>query len=72
MKRKFNLKRFLSSPLCPPSTLRRGQTAVEYLLVTVALTVAFSLVYTSLQWYLSKQFTSGGVIILKMYQEDPW
>ena len=73
MKRKFNCKRFFSyTPSTKPSTLRRGQTAVEYLLVTVALTVAFAMVYRTLQWYLASQFTSGGVIILRMYQEDPW
>jgi hypothetical protein len=64
---KFNPKRFLSAV-----RRRRGQTAVEYLLVTVALVIAFTMMYRSLQWYLSRQFTSGGVIILRMYQEDPW
>jgi len=71
MKRKFNCKRFLSYALSP-NTLRRGQTAIEYLLVTVALTVAFASVYRVLQWYLASQFTTGGVVILRMYQEDPW
>lgn len=51
---------------------RRGQTAVEYLLVTVLLVIVFSMMYRSLQWYLSNQFTRGGVIILQMYKEDPW
>ena len=50
---------------------RRGQTAVEYLLVTVSLTVAFAMVYRVLQVYLSRQFENGGVIILRMYSEDP-
>ena len=63
-----------SSTLYPkPSTLkRRGQTTVEYLLVTVSLLTVFVMMYRSLQWYLSKQFTNGGVIILRMYKEDPW
>lgn len=52
--------------------LRRGQTAVEYLLVTVVLTVTFALVYRVLQSYLSRQFTRGGIIIIRMYKEDPW
>ena len=51
---------------------RRGQTAIEYLLVTVSLLFVFVMMYRSLQWYLSGQFTKGGVIILKMYKEDPW
>ena len=60
-----NLKR-------PVFSLRRGQTAIEYLLVTVSLLTVFIMLYRSLQWYLAKQFTSGGVIILRMYKEDPW
>jgi hypothetical protein len=51
---------------------RRGQTAVEYLLVTVALTVAFATVYRVVQWYLVRQFRQGGMIILHMYKEVPW
>jgi len=51
---------------------RRGQTAIEYLLVTVSLLFVFVMMYRSLQWYLSSQFTKGGVIILRMYKEDPW
>ncbi len=51
---------------------RRGQTAIEYLLVTVSLLAVFVMLYQSLQWYLSSQFTRGGVMILQMYKEDPW
>ena len=51
---------------------RRGQTAVEYLLVTVTLTVAFATAFRVLQWYLAGEFKRGGVIILKMYHETPW
>jgi Flp pilus assembly pilin Flp len=51
---------------------RKGQTAIEYLLVTVSLLFVFVMMYRSLQWYLSDQFTRGGVIILQMYKEDPW
>ena len=52
-------------------TKRRGQTAIEYLLVTVSLLTVFIMMYRSLQWYLARQFTTGGVIILRMYKEDP-
>jgi len=51
---------------------RRGQTVVEYLLVTVALTVTFSVMYRTLQWYLARQFRQGGLLILRMYKELPW
>ena len=51
---------------------RRGQTAVEYLLITVALTIAFASIYRVLQWYLTKQFRQGGIVILRMYKELPW
>jgi len=54
------------------STARRGQTAIEYLLVTVSLLVVFVVMYQSLQWYLSGEFTRGGLIILRMYKEDAW
>ena len=69
MRWEFDLKRFSPSAL---KRLRRGQTAVEYLLVTVVLTVTFSMVYRVLQSYLARQFTQGGIIILRMYKEDPW
>ena len=51
---------------------RRGQTAVEYLLVTAALTVTFAIIYRVLQWYLARQFRQGGVTILTMYKELSW
>jgi len=53
------------------SVRRRGQTAVEYLLVTVALLVVFVSLYKTLQWYLARQFSAGGVIVIKMYMENP-
>ena len=55
-----------------PRTLRKGQTAIEYSLIMFALLFVFSMMYRSLQWYLSKEFESGGIVILKMYKEDPW
>ena len=69
MRRQYDPKRILPAAL---RRLRRGQTAVEYLLVTVVLTVAFSMMYRVLQSYLTRQFTQGGIIILQMYKEDPW
>ena len=66
------LKRFPFIPHPSSLILRKGQTTVEYLLVTVSLLTVFVMMYRSLQWYLSKQFTNGGVIILRMYKEDPW
>ena len=76
MRWKLDPERF-SPAACrlPPAALRRlrrGQTAVEYLLVTVVLTVTFALVYRVLQSYLSRQFMQGGIVILRMYKEDPW
>ena len=50
---------------------RRGQTAIEYLLVTASLLFVFVVLYRTLQWYLSKQFRNGGVIVMKMYKQDP-
>ena len=51
---------------------RAGQTAVEYLLVTVSLLVVFTMLHKGLQWYLKKQFTAGGIVVVRMYTETPW
>ena len=51
--------------------LRRGQTAIEYVLVMLALLVVFTMLYSSLQWYLAREFKAGGIIILRMYKETP-
>lgn len=51
---------------------RRGQTAVEYLLVTVSLFVVFVIMFKALQYALANQFKRGGLVIIKMYKEDPW
>ena len=48
---------------------RRGQTAIEYLLVTVVLLVVFATLYRTLQWYLSKEFQAGGIVVMRMYKQ---
>ena len=64
------LRRFSTlNPL--PYTLKKGQTAIEYSLIMLALLFVFSMMYRSLQWYLAKEFRVGGVIILRMYKETP-
>jgi len=50
---------------------RRGQTAIEYLLVTVSLLLVFVTLYRSLQWYLAREFRAGGVMVMKMYTTTP-
>lgn len=49
---------------------RLGQTAVEYILVTVSLLFVFTTMYKSLQYAVAKQFENGGKIIMKVYVED--
>ena len=51
---------------------RKGQTTIEYLLVTVSLLFVFVIMYKSLQYALSNQFKRGGMVIIKMYKVDPW
>lgn len=51
---------------------RGGQTAVEYLLVTVSLLFVFVMLYKALQYSLANQFKRGGLVIIKMYKADPW
>lgn len=51
--------------------LRRGQTAVEYILVTTALLLAFVMIYRVMQWYLTNQFRDGGMIIMRKYEALP-
>ena len=52
--------------------LRRAQTAIEYLLVTVSLLFVFVLMYKALQYSLANQFKRGGMVIIRMYTETPW
>ncbi len=51
---------------------RKGQTAIEYLLVTVSLLFVFVIMFKALQYALANQFKRGGLVIVKMYKEDPW
>lgn len=46
---------------------KRGQTAIEYLLTTVALVTVFAGMYGFLQGQLRKLFTIAGVKILSTY-----
>jgi hypothetical protein len=50
---------------------RRGQTAIEYLLVTVSLLFVFVMMYKALQYALRNQFQRGGLVIVRMYTESP-
>lgn len=65
----------ISSLIPHPSSFarraRRGQTAIEYLLIMAALLVVFVGLYRSLQWYLTREFRAGGVIVMKMYTTGP-
>lgn len=61
--------------LCPLPAMRRrrrGQTAIEYLLVTVSLLFVFVMMYKALQYAVSNQFKRGGLVIMKVYQESPF
>lgn len=49
---------------------RRGQTAVEYMLVTVSLLFVFTTMYKALQYSVANQFERGGKVIMKVYIED--
>ena len=56
----------------PVRSKRKGQTAIEYLLVTASLLIVFVMMYKALQYSLANQFKRGGMVIIKMYKEDPW
>ncbi|HNW43476.1 MAG TPA: hypothetical protein PKI19_03165 [Elusimicrobiales bacterium] len=50
---------------------RYGQTAIEYLLVTASLLFVFVMMYRALQFSVANQFKRGGMVIMKVYVEDP-
>ncbi|MDD6173390.1 MAG: hypothetical protein ACI352_04900 [Elusimicrobiaceae bacterium] len=47
---------------------KKGQAAVEYILTTAALFVAFVLFYKSYTWIVPEQFMHGAKIILSVYE----
>ena len=51
---------------------RRGQTAIEYLLVTASLLFVFVMMYRALQFSVGNQFKRGGLVIMKVYVESPF
>jgi len=50
---------------------RYCQTAIEYLLVTASLLFVFVMMYRALQFSVANQFKRGGMVIMKVYVEDP-
>ncbi|MDR0952778.1 MAG: hypothetical protein LBM71_01110 [Elusimicrobiota bacterium] len=46
----------------------KGQTAVEYILTTAALFVAFAIFYKSYSWIVPRQFDNGAKVILAVYE----
>lgn len=48
---------------------RKAQTTIEYMLVTMCLTIVFFVIYRVVQALLTRQFRMGGIIILKMYTQ---
>lgn len=50
---------------------RRGQVVIEYLLVSVSLLFVFTMMYKALQFSISNQFKRGGLVILRVYVEEP-
>jgi len=50
---------------------KKGQTTIEYLLVTVSLLVIFVVMYKALAYALANQFKRGGIVIIRMYTESP-
>lgn len=49
---------------------RAGQTAIEYLLVTVSLLFVFVMMYKALQFSIANQFKRGGMVIMQVYIEN--
>lgn len=50
---------------------RSGQTAIEYLLVTVSLLFVFVMMHSALQYAVANQFKRGGMVIMRVYIENP-
>ena len=49
---------------------KKGQTAVEYILTTAALFVAFIIFYKYYSWIVPKQYEQGAKVILSVYELD--
>ena len=50
---------------------KKGQTTIEYLLVSVSLLLVFVVMYKALAYALANQFKRGGIVIIRMYTESP-
>ncbi|MCX5793057.1 MAG: hypothetical protein NTY45_12710 [Elusimicrobia bacterium] len=50
---------------------RSGQTAVEYILVTTSLFFVFVIMHRALQFSIANQFKRGGMVIMRVYIENP-
>jgi hypothetical protein len=48
---------------------RKGQTTVEYILITVVMVIVFVVMHKAMQWACAKEFEKGGLKILHMYKE---
>jgi len=46
---------------------RKGQTAVEYILVTVSLLIVFIIMFRALQWAVKDTFIKGAKVIVRTY-----
>ena len=60
------------SKIRKPLLNSRGQTAIEYVLITLALLFAFAMIYRALQWYIAREFKHGASVIVRMYKGDLW
>ncbi len=47
---------------------KKGQTAMEYVLTTAAVFVAFTLFYKYYTWVVPKQYENGARVILAVYE----
>ncbi|OGR68823.1 MAG: hypothetical protein A2081_01065 [Elusimicrobia bacterium GWC2_61_19] len=63
---------FTGKKAVPGPRRRGGQTAIEYLLVTISLLFIFVMMFKALQYSLANQFKRGGLVIIRMYKETPW
>lgn len=50
---------------------RKGQTVVEYILVTVSLLIIFVIMFRALQWACKDSFIKGAKVIVRTYVATP-